>query len=175
MRLIDDEKKLIDAVRKLKAEAARLATTPAELLEHGFVSQRRAAELVGLPLAEVRSMRAEGRLPVVKGGLVPLSEVRRLFKRTTREKLKKMHADIARMFAPRGTSLLDFLHAYPVEDHGHSLDDCAKQLGLSKAAVRRHAEPRRGLFVLGTRRGGFWVTEEELSAYSRRLNGGAAA
>jgi predicted HTH domain antitoxin len=178
------EHALLAAFRKLRrAEATPLVVPPA-LLEHGLVTKRRAAKLLGFTPREVerRTSRdgwvdSDQRIPALKNGMLPISEVRRAFERQHAAKIEKLAGDVAtaatgRRWSPPHES------AYFLNDDGLKLRDCvslekaAEVLGLSMAAINRLAkdESQDGLFVRQHQRVRGWqVTTAELEAYQRKL------
>jgi predicted HTH domain antitoxin len=177
---------MLDAIRTLTAAPTPV---PPALLEHGLVTKRRAAKMLGVPLKEFERITAPGawvspeqRLPTLENGMVPISEIRRAFERRQRAALEKAASEALRAASGLHWSLW-MGEGWAVDEDLHvrdavSIEKAAQLLGMSKAAVNRLAKDNGpdSLFVRRHKRVRGWVvTTAELEAYGRKLEKHRAA
>lgn len=186
-----EERALLAAFRDLRHAEMKPLVVPDALLEHGYVTKRRAAQLLGIPVKDVEAMtdrntwRLGGHVPLLKNGTIPISELRRELSRRRREALQKLAQEVVKHVTTEGVghwrvwSTGSFLE----DDHGKCLREAwgvaaiAERLSISQAAVSRliEDESKDGLFASRHRRiRGWFVTTEELEAYKRKLDREAA-
>jgi hypothetical protein len=176
----DEEKALLAALRALRTAELKPFVVPDALLEHGYVTKRRAAKLLGTTLKEVDAMtdrnrwRLGGHVPLLKNGTIPISELRRELSRRRRQDLKKLAEAVVNRVTTEGVPRWEVSEsAFEDASHLHGIGEVAECLALSKAAVVRLIEDDDDLTgLLGVhhpRLRGWYITTEELEAYARKL------
>jgi hypothetical protein len=187
MELTAEEANLVKALRRLRAAEAAQPPAAPEMLEHGYVTKRRAAELLGVEPKEFERLtgRTTGRfgrqLPVVDAGpnkgRVPLSELRIEARLLWHKHLEQL-AQVAVELVTKNQRKHTYWHATPawtcsedlrLELSGWDVDGVARELEVSVAEARRLMGTDGPLFTHVTRRGLRIVRPVELDAYKRKL------
>jgi hypothetical protein len=188
MVLSDEEHAMVKDLRALRAAEAAPKEPPAELLEHGWVTFKQAAELLEFSDPKQKAAflnrspdwvamykwggtHGEG-IPLVRGRLA-ISEVLREWKRLRKEELHALGAKVVGHISVRGRRVLHpewgerySLWNNELKAYGH--EEVARDLNISKAAAKRLMESE--LFSMKLRHYRVpIVTKEELEAYKRKL------
>ena len=166
MKLSEEEVATVMAMRKLRKADAERPKVPVELLEHGFVSVKRAAELLSVKVSDLKSRRSGDGPPVLTNNRVPISELRREHHRQTLKVLRELAAEASRL--ADGTCHTNIFSSalYQWERRARYDHDVARELNVTLAEAKRLMKEE--LFCWLDRRNRRYVTPEELAAFKRK-------
>lgn len=182
----NEERQMLANLRKLRAEEAKPLDVPPALLDHGLVTVRQAAKLMGMTPTEFmeaaghgkRYVNSEERVPLLKKSRrTSISELHRLFKRMRLDRLERLAHDVVDLVKTEGVShwhnnVFSFVDGWDDVFGGPGLEQMAAELGIGKAAMLRVIDDDSTDSVWVTRhhmRRGFYATVEEWSAFKRKL------
>lgn len=171
MRLNEEEVAIIAQLRKLRAAEEAPYEVAAEVLEHGEVRVKRAAQLLGVPtkvLKQTPNGDEWAGLPPSWKGRVVLSEIAIALRRRHKNRLRELARAVTQLVERDRYSMLTINGHSPRWLRGSGVDEVARELGITKPRVERLLAAEDGLawFRDGRRR---LVTPEEVAAYKRKL------
>ncbi|MBK7858402.1 MAG: hypothetical protein IPJ65_07220 [Archangiaceae bacterium] len=185
----DEEDNLTSALRELRREEARPLTVRPELLEHGYVTPAKAARLLGVSRKSIEARTSAPPSAYVTGGHltlvgpgIPLSELLRSIIADRQQRLYELAKKVVGSVTFDGMGVgrwsLSRHHLDDIRERASFLnvDQAAKELGISKAAVVRATkdEGPDSLFAQQVKhRAGWCYSPEEIAAYKRKLERGS--
>lgn len=178
-----EELPIVSALRELRRCEARPLMVRTELLEHGYVSIAKAAELLGKSKAEIkrRSTAApgayvpEGRLPLITPG-IPISELLRSVISEWQKEKEALAHEVVKLVTIDGQPVQ--WRRWPTHLEGLAermtyidVPRAAAELGLSKAEVERQLrdDGPDSLFAIRVAHRRWCFSPEEIAAYKRKL------
>lgn len=169
MALDDEERAIIEAIRKLRGEGEPEYVMPTDFLVHGVVDSKHAGQLLGLSAKEVRELVKAHELRAFDLERIPLSELRRYYWKRAQEEEVSSWLRVAEMFWPKWLPRR-MVATYPHGDYlngpGHSPKSAAEQLGISEREVRRLIA-EKVLFAFHSKHG-HRLTSEEIETFDAR-------